>query len=286
MKGRLPREARRKQIKVCVVIMIIFSLLLLTSYAILQVIFRDKVRAQQKIDKGYGIFRAFGMSINAYMLALTIYKLKKAKVQRTDSGHLKILDASVLLILMILMIISGLVSSLVFEEKQTLQIYVDCIRDSVDYLIGVMYFKMIIHFITNFTLQTKVDRDGDIQIVGIDKNGHEVFVFNINEEQHQKLLGFANEQIQKYQKNRRKSKYEKKQKKGQYYEISENGSTDDFSDATRSALQTPSNADAQSNFVSAFGGSKRSKMKRNKVPSSPMFGKTKQIEQINKEIDA
>ena len=57
------------------------------------------------------------MSINAYMLALTIYKLKKAKVQRTDSGHLKILDASVLLILMILMIISGLVSSLVFEEK-------------------------------------------------------------------------------------------------------------------------------------------------------------------------
>ena len=57
------------------------------------------------------------MSINAYMLALTIYKLKKAKAQRTDSGHLKILDASVLLILMILMIISGLVSSLVFEEK-------------------------------------------------------------------------------------------------------------------------------------------------------------------------
>ena len=54
------------------------------------------------------------MAISATILGFTIYKLKKAKVNRTDSGHLKILDASVLLGLQIAMILLG-VASIVFD---------------------------------------------------------------------------------------------------------------------------------------------------------------------------
>ena len=92
------------------------------------------------------------MSLNAYLLGATIYKLKKAKVQRSDSGHLNIVDASVLLVLMIGMIVTGLLTSLLLTDKTGPQIYFDCSKDTFDYLIGVMYFKMIIHFVTNFKL--------------------------------------------------------------------------------------------------------------------------------------
>ena len=54
-----------------------------------------------------------------------------------------------------------------------------------------MYFKMITNFITKFKLQTKVNKDGSIDIVGIDKNGLEIFKFSLDHEQHQNLLGFA-----------------------------------------------------------------------------------------------
>ena len=72
-----------------------------------------------------------------------------------------------------------------------MQIYIDVAKDLVDFALGVMYFKMITNFITKFKLQTKVSKDGSIDIVGIDKTGHEIFKFSLDNEDHKNLLGFA-----------------------------------------------------------------------------------------------
>ena len=55
-----------------------------------------------------------GMSISAGLLSATIWKLKSAKVDKTDTGHLNLLDATILLILQILMIGTGMVTILFF----------------------------------------------------------------------------------------------------------------------------------------------------------------------------
>ena len=68
------------------------------------------------------------------------------------------------------------------DHHTVFQIYIGTSRDVIDFLLGVMYFKMMIHFITKFKLQTKVHKDGSIDIVGLDKYGHEVFKFNLDEE--------------------------------------------------------------------------------------------------------
>ena len=71
------------------------------------------------------------------------------------------------------------------------------VKDCVDFLLGIMYFKMIQRFVTSFKLQTVVHQDGQIDIVGIEANGHEVFKFELSEDQHHKLLGVAKSMIQR-----------------------------------------------------------------------------------------
>ena len=56
------------------------------------------------------------MSISAGLLAGTIWKLKSAKVTKTDTGHLNIRDASILLVLQILMIALGLFSLFYYKH--------------------------------------------------------------------------------------------------------------------------------------------------------------------------
>lgn len=97
------------------------------------------------------------MSISAGLLSATIWKLQSAKVSKTDSGHLKLADACVLLALQLVMIILGIISILFFSSHSTVQIYVDSSRDVVYFLLELMYFKMITNFITKFKLQTKVN---------------------------------------------------------------------------------------------------------------------------------
>ena len=92
------------------------------------------------------------MSISASLLSATIWKLKSAKVDKTDTGHLNLLDATILLILQIMMIGTGMVTILFFENHSQEQIYVDTTRDVIDFLIVVLYFKMITNFITKFKL--------------------------------------------------------------------------------------------------------------------------------------
>ena len=46
-----------------------------------------------------------------------------------------------------------------------------------------MYFKMGTSFITTFEVKTKINDRGHIDIVGIDKKGHEIFKFVLDKEQ-------------------------------------------------------------------------------------------------------
>ena len=62
-------------------------------------------------------------------------------------------------------------------------------RDLLNLLLCFMYFKMITNFITDFHLQTKVNADGSVDILGIDRNGYEVFKFALDDERKQGLLG-------------------------------------------------------------------------------------------------
>lgn len=114
---------------------------------------------------------------------------------------------------------------------------------------------MIIHFVTTFQLQTKVNKDGSIDILGIDDNGYEVFKFSLADEDHHHLLGYAKEQIalQDDQQQQAVSKEERKRKKNQFERISESSdSHNDFSSCM--SPMTASNLDGRSNFVSAYEG--------------------------------
>ena len=48
------------------------------------------------------VFRSVAVSCEALVLIVTLWKLKRAKVKRTDSGHLKVRNAAYLLILQFL----------------------------------------------------------------------------------------------------------------------------------------------------------------------------------------
>ena len=50
-------------------------------------------------NETFAVVRAFAMMFEAFVLIVTLWKLKRAKVSRTDSGHLNIADASILLAL-------------------------------------------------------------------------------------------------------------------------------------------------------------------------------------------
>lgn len=60
------------------------------------------------------------MSISAALLSATIWKLKSAKVNKTDSGHLNLVDASILLTMQILMVSLGLFSIFFFQTHTTM----------------------------------------------------------------------------------------------------------------------------------------------------------------------
>ena len=133
--------------------------------------------------------RAFGLLLNIMQLICTIYKLKTAKVQTTDSGHLNLRDATLLLVFMISMCATGLASAMTTSMHK--QIYIDMARDLIDYVLAILYFKMITKFIASFRLQTLVDKDNNVQIVAIEPNGSEVFRFTLDDQQYTNLLGIA-----------------------------------------------------------------------------------------------
>ena len=112
LKGRLPREAHTKRLRCALITMISLATVGLVVYiATLITLYKiEWYSTLSNLDIVFAACRSVGMAISATILGFTIYKLKKAKVNRTDSGHLKILDASVLLGLQIAMILLGVAS--------------------------------------------------------------------------------------------------------------------------------------------------------------------------------
>lgn len=112
-KGRLPRELARKRLKCCMATLIGISVVILSSFWICNTIFHSKVEYESLAHSitVFALVRALGLVINAGMMIATIYKLKSAKVSKSETGHLNILDASILLIFMILMAATGLASN-------------------------------------------------------------------------------------------------------------------------------------------------------------------------------
>ena len=130
------------------------------------------------------LVRAFGLTINATLLSLTIWKLKSAKVKKAETGHMKIGNAIMLLILQFFMIATGVSSEFFPDHWLVVRLTNDMAKDVFDFLLGIMYFVMITNFITTFKMQTKVNLDGSIDIVGIDPNGREVFKFCLDDDSH------------------------------------------------------------------------------------------------------
>lgn len=96
-------------------------------------------------------------------------------------------NAKVLLSFMFLLIVIS-----IFPASSTLKttnIYVDMSEDILNLCLTVLYFKIITNFITEFRLHTKVHEDGNIDIVGIDRNGYEVFKFALDNALKQQWLG-------------------------------------------------------------------------------------------------
>ena len=160
-------------------------MLLLFGYFTLNVMIsksdlEHKGKYLSKLDLTWGCVRAFGLLLNIMQLVCTIYKLKTAKVQTTNSGHLNLRDATLLLIFMIAMCGTGLASAI--DTKVKVQGGIDMARDLLDYFLAVLYFKMITKFIASFRLQTVVDLNNNVQIVAIEPNGNEVFRFTLDDD--------------------------------------------------------------------------------------------------------
>ena len=172
LKGRLPREVARKRFICFMWALMIFTGLMFTAYMVLNQLFsiRRSYRGLNILNDTIYWSRAMGFLCNIVILSATIHKLKAAKVQRTDSGHLNMRDATILLVLLILMMGTGIAGVYVPINKGL--VYIDTSKDIFDFMLGVMYFKMITTFVTTFRLSTHVNKDGSIDIVGIEPNGN------------------------------------------------------------------------------------------------------------------
>ena len=115
--GILPREKFRKRMRRFIIFLVVLGVIFLTVYVICVCRFY-KLEDYDKLvfcNKTFVIIRAMAMSLEVMLLSAMIWKLKRAKVTRTNSGHLKVFDASLLLTLQLLMIVTGLIAGLVFD---------------------------------------------------------------------------------------------------------------------------------------------------------------------------
>ena len=94
------------------------------------------------------------MTFEAFILLLVIWKLKRAHISRTDSGHLNLCDASLLVFLQATEAIICVISALYFNFEKTVisDKMIAISKDVADYLLAIMYFKMIQGFVTKFKL--------------------------------------------------------------------------------------------------------------------------------------
>ena len=144
--GILPRENSRRRFRMFITLLIIFAAIVLMCYVICVLRFyslEDPVRLSIT-NVVFNIIRAVAMMIEAFVMLLMLWKLKRAKVTRTDSGHLNVCNAAILLILQLMMVTTGLFSAFYFDLTTPRGLKIcDMSKDVIDFLLGVMYFKMI-----------------------------------------------------------------------------------------------------------------------------------------------
>jgi len=167
-KGRLPREIQRKRMTNCIVITIVQTLLFFAIFVVLNemIKFDEEFMHIGRLLQFFSIYRIIGFVLNMLLICMTISRLHKAKVRSTDTGHLNMCHAKTLLVLLILQALSASVIAIapIFEMHASQ----DIVRDILNFMLAIMYFKMIAHFITDYRLTTKVsNEDGIVDIVGL-----------------------------------------------------------------------------------------------------------------------
>ena len=158
-KGRLPKEYNRKRLKCCIITFIIVVFVLFSAYLALITIFYNNRQREfvYHCNMVFVLIRASGLIMSNILLSITIYKLKSAKVEVKESGHLKLFDICILLVMQIATIFAGLISFFFFNKTEKGMIYTDASRDVLEFFLAIFYFKVIIHFIKDFRLETKVN---------------------------------------------------------------------------------------------------------------------------------
>ena len=102
--GVLPREISRRRFRLFISLLVIFCMACVATYIICVVTFY-KANDGTKLmftNEIMATVRAVAVSFEMLILIVTLWKLKRAKVKRTDSGHLKVRSAAILLILQFL----------------------------------------------------------------------------------------------------------------------------------------------------------------------------------------
>ena len=199
----------------------------------------------------FGGCRLIVMVCSCVLLSATIYKLRRAKVQSTQSGHMKVSDIAVCLVIESLTIGCSVMTIFVYNEHQTAQIAIDMIHELLDLLLMIAYFKILTQFVTEFQLRTKVEADGHVLIVGINREGVEVLKFFLDEEQQEKLIGPG---FKHKSQNAMVARNQSIEAAGGF-EILSDGRTDDFSDTGLTVGDNSlSNAGRSVHLVSAYEG--------------------------------
>ena len=141
----------------CIIIMVIQTAMFLIFYIILNEMISRAYNFMRigRLTQLFALYRLVGLALNATLLVITIYRLKRAKVQSTDSGHLNVNHASMLLAFLFLQMLVAFYN--IAWPMSNLALGQELARDILNFLLSIMYFVMIANFITDFTLTTKID---------------------------------------------------------------------------------------------------------------------------------
>ena len=121
--------------------------------------------------------------VGSGFLVATINLRKTAQVKGADTGHLAITDAVTMLVLQLMMVLSFVLRLFFSDKNFTLKLWATMTMELLAFLLIINFFRVIFKFVSSFRLQTKIGKDGNIDIVGIDPNGKEIFKFVLNKEQ-------------------------------------------------------------------------------------------------------
>ena len=193
--GSLPTLASKRGLKIFVLIMIVVSVLATISYWTLDTIYEENGgesnhrEIKQAATSLVGAILGSQYIICSGFLIGTIYLRKTAQVKSADTGHLAIRDAVMMLVLVLTLVLIYIYMIIVFDGNNDHRMWSTMSLDFLTFLITISYYRVILKFTCSFRLQTKVDKDGNIDIVGIETNGNEIFKFVLNKEQQETLLG-------------------------------------------------------------------------------------------------